>query len=261
MKRPHGSLWRLQDCCASTCGRRARPGREERPAGPEIYTGIIVNTSRPRGEGDGTSATTMRACRSAPGSGSRPRARARSTRPSTASTRRPRLPKCAQQPRASRSIASRIRRARPGDAGDADDAERHGIRANQWTLQAPPRSSAERTCRGMAAHDRIQFRRRCVLDTGIRRGHPDLAGRLLTGYDFISSDAYAALNYPANWNAADGDGRDADRPIRVTSLTTPCWHSCRPTTACRRDELVARHARGRHHRRGKQQRGCITGVD
>ena len=39
-----------------------------------------------------------------------------------------------------------------------------------------------------------------VLDTGVRFDHPDLAGKLWPGYDFVSRDA----------NARDGDGRDAD---------------------------------------------------
>jgi serine protease len=39
-----------------------------------------------------------------------------------------------------------------------------------------------------------------VLDVGVRLGHPDLAGKLLPGYDFVSE-----LDY-----ANDGNGRDAD---------------------------------------------------
>jgi serine protease len=39
-----------------------------------------------------------------------------------------------------------------------------------------------------------------VLDTGVRKDHPDLAGRLVGGYDFVSDSLVAN----------DGDGRDAD---------------------------------------------------
>lgn len=39
-----------------------------------------------------------------------------------------------------------------------------------------------------------------VLDTGVRAEHPDLAGRLIQGYDFVMD----------SWNAGDGGGPDAD---------------------------------------------------
>ena len=44
-----------------------------------------------------------------------------------------------------------------------------------------------------------------VIDTGVRGDHPDLVGKLMPGYDFVSQDA------PNDFTSAnDGDGRDAD---------------------------------------------------
>ncbi|HWH83385.1 MAG TPA: S8 family peptidase, partial [Burkholderiaceae bacterium] len=45
-----------------------------------------------------------------------------------------------------------------------------------------------------------------VLDTGVRLDHPDLAGKLRTGYDFVGGNGTATAIAVAN----DGGGRDAD---------------------------------------------------
>lgn len=51
-----------------------------------------------------------------------------------------------------------------------------------------------------------------VIDTGVVSTHPELAGKMLQGYDFVSSNvgAAAAQPLPANFVANDNNGRDPD---------------------------------------------------
>lgn len=77
------------------------------------------------------------------------------------------------------------------------------IRAGQWNLQA--------TTGGINAEPAWSITQGststviAVLDTGILPANPDLAGRLVSGYDFVSAEPDGAFK-----TANDGDGRDGD---------------------------------------------------
>lgn len=80
-----------------------------------------------------------------------------------------------------------------------------GPAVGQWYLQTPDasRPSAIDAVRGWDLSRGGSLSSSvivAVLDTGVRPDHPDLAGKLLPGYDFISDPAIAI----------DGDGRDGD---------------------------------------------------
>jgi len=98
-----------------------------------------------------------------------------------------------------------------------------GPASGQWYLRAP-----DATVRSAIGIEAAWARTRgsagvvvAVLDTGVRLDHPDLATRLLPGYDFVTNATVAN----------DGDGRDAD-PSDPGDWVTSTEAGRAPFTGC-----------------------------
>jgi serine protease len=117
------------------------------------------------------------------------------------------------------------RRAVPNDPGIV----------NQWYLQPP--SVFPGAINAPAAWDVTTGRAQrvvAVLDVGTRPSHPELAGKLLPGYDFVSEISFAN----------DGDGRDADASdpgdwvSPAETLTSP-FRNCEPENSSWHGTFIA----------------------
>jgi subtilisin family serine protease len=90
-----------------------------------------------------------------------------------------------------------------------------------------------------------------VLDTGIRFEHPDLAGRLIAGFDFVSD----------SWNGADGNGIDSDATDPLISQGTHGTHVAGTIVAARDNALGIAGAIGAGRVMPVRVLGVLGGTD
>lgn len=62
-----------------------------------------------------------------------------------------------------------------------------------------------------------------VVDTGVRFDHPDLSGKLLSGYDFVSE-----VNYANDGNGRDADASDPGDWVTAAEASQPAFQGCDP---------------------------------
>lgn len=114
----------------------------------------------------------------------------------------------------------------PNDPLFLSAAGAEGPAVGQWFLRAP-NDSAVSAINAVGAWDRSQGGAAgsgvivAVLDTGVRGEHPDLAGKLVAGYDMVSDMAIAN----------DGNGRDSDPSdpgdwVTATEAATSTFRDC-----------------------------------
>lgn len=99
--------------------------------------------------------------------------------------------------------------------------------AGQWYLRAPDATFVSAT-NAIAAWSLSTGAAAIVvadIDTGVLPGHPDLAGKLYAGYDFITSSTTAADGGARDADATDpGDWNTAGECGRGTAAASSSWH-------------------------------------